>query len=195
MNNRSLALSVSGVVMSFLVVACSDNGSDSKSAGTRPAVTAATPAQTETSPAEDAAPPAATACPASTQLAYVCGPQNAEDILQIGTSDWLLVSGMNGAFTGTDSTGHIYLVNHVNKTYEELFPGPNPVFNLDGETFATCPGPLNPEGFSAHGLAVKEQSPGQYRLYITSHGEREAIEAFEINMSEEKAAIAWVGCE
>ena len=33
-----------------------------------------------------------------------------------------------------------------------------------------------------------------YRLYMTSHGAREAIEAFEIDARDAKPTIAWIGC-
>lgn len=133
-------------------------------------------------------------CQSSGDLGYVCGPLNAEDILQLGNSKWLIVSGMNGQFSGTNEAGHIYLVNHQDKSFETFFPGANPVFEQDTEMFAACTGPLNTENFSAHGLALNEQSAGQYRLYMTSHGEREAIEVFDVDARGDKPAITWVGC-
>lgn len=127
-------------------------------------------------------------------LKYICGLINAEDILPIGDTEWLITSGMNGQFFNTDDTGHIYLVNRIEKTFEEFFPGEKPKFDHDKEMFNACPGPINPENFSAHGLALQQQSAGQYRLYITSHGEREAVEVFNINAEGKKPAISWVGC-
>ena len=128
-------------------------------------------------------------CPSSGDLKYICGPKNAEDILPLGDTQWLITSGLNGQFSNTENTGHIYLVNRGEKTFEEFFPGETPTFDLDKEMFKTCPGPINPGGFSAHGLALQQQSSGQYRLYITSHGEREAIEVFDIDAKGTKPAI------
>ena len=133
-------------------------------------------------------------CKDSGNLKYICGPRNAEDILPLGDTQWLITSGMNGQFSNTNDTGHIYLVNRDKKTYEEFFPGKNPSFNLDKKMFDTSPGPINPENFSAHGLAIKKLSPNLFRLYITSHGAREAIEVFEINSQGSKPTISWVGC-
>ena len=133
-------------------------------------------------------------CQPSGNLKYICGPQNAEDILQIGNSDWLVISGMDGSREGTGVTGHLYLVNHRLKTYEVFFPGANPVYKQDRTMFADCPGPINPDKFSAHGLALQKQPDGRYRLYITSHGEREAIEIFDIDNVNSKPSISWVGC-
>jgi hypothetical protein len=132
--------------------------------------------------------------PNSGDIKYICGPKNAEDILPLGDTQWLITSGMSGQLSNTDDTGHIYLVNRREKTFEEIFPGATPDFDHHKEMFKACPGPINPENFSAHGLALQKQSSGQYRLYITSHGEREAIEVFNINPKGTKPSISWVGC-
>jgi hypothetical protein len=130
----------------------------------------------------------------SSDLKVIIGPQNAEDILPLGDTNWLVTSGMNGQTSRSNINGHIYLVNRKDKTFEEFFPGKNPIFDHDKKMFGECPRPINPDNFSSHGLAIKEQSAGQYRLYMTSHGEREAIEVFDINTGNTKPAISWVGC-
>ncbi|MBF8270066.1 MAG: SGL protein [Gammaproteobacteria bacterium] len=137
---------------------------------------------------------AADDCQPDGELNYICGLQNSEDILPLGKTDWLLSSGMDGQFSNTQITGHIYLVNRLEKTAEVFFPGASTAYNQDKVMFAGCPGPVNPEKFSSHGLALREQSSGIYRLYMTSHGEREAIEVFDIDARGKKPAITWVGC-
>jgi hypothetical protein len=128
------------------------------------------------------------------ELKIIYGPQNAEDILPLGDTQWLVTSGMNGQVSRSDIKGHIYLVNRKEKTFEEFFPGKNPLFDHDKKIFGECPRPINPDKFSSHGLAIKGQSSGQYRLYMTSHGEREAIEVFNINTGSTKPIIGWIGC-
>jgi hypothetical protein len=132
--------------------------------------------------------------PNSGDLKYICGLKNAEDILPLGDTQWLITSGMSDQLLNADDAGHIYLVNRSEKTFEEFFPGVKPTFDLDKEMFNACPGPINPEKFSAHGLALQQRSSGQFRLYITGHGEREAIEVFNIDTKSAKPAISWVGC-
>ena len=160
----------------------------------------------ETAPAagESAAPAAAsasvqatdTSCMAEQGIEYICGIVNGEDILRVSTP-WLLVSGMNGELSGdTSLSGRIHLVNPEDRSWEVLFPGPAPVFEHDTEMFAACPGPLDVNNFSAHGLALKAVG-GQaerYWLYMTSHGAREAIEVFQIDAAVAKPTIKWVGC-
>ena len=133
-------------------------------------------------------------CEPSGELQYVCGPQNAEDILQVGDTEWLITSGMNGDRWGTDTPGHLYLINHLTRAWEVLFPGAEPVFEQDMARFPDCPAPLNINNFSGHGLALREVAPGQYLLYVTSHGDREAIEAFRVDAGADKPVIRWIGC-
>ena len=133
-------------------------------------------------------------CKGSGDLKYICGPINAEDILPLGDTPWLITSGLNGQFSNTDDTGHIYLVNREEKTFEEFFPGEKPNFNQDKKMFGACPSSINPENFSAHGLALKQLSSNRFRLYVTGHGAREAIEVFDINTQGSKPAISWTGC-
>ncbi|MGD9160358.1 MAG: hypothetical protein PVG39_18220 [Desulfobacteraceae bacterium] len=133
-------------------------------------------------------------CRDSGDLKYICGPINAEDILPLGDTSWLITTGMNGQFSNTDDTGHIYLVNRDKKTFEEFFPGKNPRLNPDKKMFADSPGPINTSNFSAHGLALKQLSSNRFHLYITSHRAREAIEVFEIDTQDFKPTIIWVGC-
>ncbi len=130
----------------------------------------------------------------SEDLKIIKGPQNAEDILPLGDTGWLVTSGMNGQTSGSNISGHLYLINGREKTFEELFPGKNPIFDHDKKMFGECPRPINPDNFSSHGLALKKLSPGQYRLYMTSHGEREAIEVFNIDTKSAKPAVSWTGC-
>lgn len=146
------------------------------------------------SPAAEAAPPAPVDCSSYGALDYVCGPANAEDIVRLGSSNWLIASGMTPLQGPATTPGKLYLVDRATKQHEELFPGVAVRFQIDSATFADCPGPIDTRRFSAHGLALRERSAGVYRLYMTSHGAREAIEAFEIDARGARPEIAWVGC-
>jgi len=144
--------------------------------------------------AQQAAPPSD--CAPSGTLAYVCGPRNAEDIVALGDTGWLILSGMSaqGEAPSAASSGRLYLVDAAAKTYETWFPGASVSVNHDTAMFEDCPGPLNVANFSAHGLALREVAADRYKLYITSHGEREAIEVFDVDAAAEKPAITWRGC-
>ncbi|MFC1840517.1 SMP-30/gluconolactonase/LRE family protein, partial [Thermodesulfobacteriota bacterium] len=76
----------------------------------------------------------------------------------------------------------------------ELFPGETQKIEHDKEMFNACPRPVNHNSLSLHGLDLKQQSSGQYHLYVINHGEREAIEVFNIDAKGTKPAISWAGC-
>jgi hypothetical protein len=141
-----------------------------------------------------AAPAAQAGCEPDGDLRYLCGLVNAEDIIRIGDSNWLIVSGLDGQITNTDNNGHIYLVDHSAMTWEEWFPGEAPAFRHDTAMFGQCPGQIDVTQFSAHGLSLLDRGGGQYRLYMTGHGAREAIEVFDVDTSGSRPTIAWSGC-
>ena len=130
----------------------------------------------------------------SGDIKYLQGPLNAEDMQPLGETQWLVTSGLNGAPTNKDHTGHIYLINRKEKTFEELFPGAMQQLKPDKELFNDCQRPVNHNKFSGHGMDLKLQSSGLYRLYVINHGEREAIEVFSIDAKGAKPAISWAGC-
>lgn len=129
-------------------------------------------------------------CPSDAGISYICGLMNAEDLLMVGDTGMILTSGMANANTN----GHMYLVNPLDDSWEELVGGPNYSARPDTATFPNCPGPMDVTNFSSHGLALRETAPNVFDLYITSHGAREAIEAFTLDMSEGVADLTWKGC-
>jgi hypothetical protein len=157
-----------------------------------------------------AAAPSSTAsasCDPDGQLRYVCGPVNAEDVLQLGNTRWIVTSGLDGPLNGgAPARGHLYLIDHQAKSFTDWFPGAEPVFRHDRSMFPSCPGPLDTTSFSAHGVALREIGAGLYRLYVTAHGAREAIEVFEVaetvevrgsrrpGFTQPPPEISWVGC-
>lgn len=158
-----------------------------------------------------AAPPAGAGASASCDpdgaLRYICGPVNAEDVIQLGNTRWLVTSGMDGPLNGgAPARGRLYLVDTQVKAFTDWFPGTSPAFQQDRSMFPGCPGPVDVTSFSAHGLAVRETGAGSFRLYVVGHGAREAIEIFDVqnpvNVAGSRApgwvppppSITWVGC-
>src|SRR5690606_39690154 len=102
---------------------------------------------------------------------------------------WLLASGMNSQMSGGDFSGQLHLIDSETRSYAVVFPGEEPRLEQDMAAFPDCPGPLDVENFSAHGLALRADETGRQRLYMTSHGAREAIERSE----ERRVGKEW-GC-
>jgi hypothetical protein len=170
-----------------------ESGSTASTESAEPAPPAESSAPAEETAEAANAPAADAACPADGDLSYVCGLTNAEDIVPVGDSGWLLASSL-GAIGGPPSPGRIYLIDAEAKTARELFPGASPDLRLDQAMYPTCPGPLDLQAFDTHGLALREGVEGVYRLYATSHGAVEAIQAFEVDARGAEPTIAWVGC-
>lgn len=178
-------MTFSSLVLSLLA-ACGEPAGD----------TAATQAAEPAAPASATTSPTASACVDESQISYLCGVINGEDILKLGNSPYLLVSGMNGQLANNPAiNGRIHLVNPQDRSFSILFPGANPAFEHNATLYGSCPGPLDVTNFSAHGLALKplDTGPERFRLYMTSHGAREAIEIFEIDALS-ALTIKWVGC-
>jgi hypothetical protein len=130
------------------------------------------------------------ACNSQQGMVFVCGPQNAEDLVRVDGTTWIIASGMSGE----GISGHMYLLDPASRSYTELYPGSSPMFRWDKDEFPSCPGELDTANFSAHGLAIHAVGGGLHRLYVTSHGAREAVEIFEVDARSEKPSVAWVGC-
>ena len=133
----------------------------------------------------------ADSCAAYGKMKFLCGLNGPEDLMPIPGTKWIISGGMSGERT----SGHFYLIDGKAKTFTELFPGDNPHLMLNKKMFGNCPGPLDVTKFSAHGLSLRpEGAAGHYKMYITSHGAREAVEAFELDATGAKPMLTWVGC-
>ncbi len=136
--------------------------------------------------------PSPAACAPDATLSYLCGLENAEDLVAVPGGRWLIASSITsrGASVGA---GRLYLVDAATRTAEVLFPGAAPIMRRDATTYGDCT--IDLAAFDTHGLALRAlSSPGRFRLYATSHGSQEAIQAFELDASGERPGIAWVGC-
>lgn len=153
------------------------------------------PESVDTDAGDTASAPAPTAevedsCAPDGELTYICGLQNAEDILALGDTGMLLASGMSR----DNIVGHLYLIDPRNDSYRELIYGGGFGAELDGELYPNCPGLINLRDYSMHGLSLREYEPGRFDLYVTSHGAREAIEVFDLDMSGDSPSLSWQGC-
>ena len=130
-------------------------------------------------------------CLASDSLSYVCGVRNPEDIVRVGDTRWLVASSL--AASGVAGVGTILLIDSEAKAAEELFPGESPVLQHDATMFPDCP-TVDLEHLEVHGLSIRETAPDTFRLYATTHGAVEAIQAWELDATGDKPQLTWVGC-
>ena len=130
------------------------------------------------------------ACDPAAGLEFICGLTNAEDLVRVPGTPWIVASGLaEGEHTG----GHIYLVNAHERTVQALLPG-HVVYQQDTETFGACPGAPDETKFSAHGLSLRVGSSAEPTLYVVHHGERESVEVFKLGAGPAAPTLTWVGC-
>ncbi len=123
---------------------------------------------------------------------FICGVANAEDLVAVPQSDWVVASGVR-------APGALYVVNSRDKkTVVVVLPTDTLQARFDKKTYDSCPGPLNvaaeKERFRAHGVNL---TPGRNRvhtLYLVHHGNREAIEVFDIDGRGKVPTLTWIGC-
>jgi WD40 repeat protein len=130
------------------------------------------------------------ACDPAAGLTFICGLTNAEDLVQVPGTPWIVASGLAD---GEHTEGHIYLVNAHDRAVQVLLPG-RVVYQQDTETFGACPGTPDETKFSAHGLGLRAGSASEHTLYVVHHGERESVEVFKLKAGPVAPTLTWVGC-
>lgn len=126
-------------------------------------------------------------CGRSGDYGFVCGPRNAEDLVLVPGTRWIISSGMvEGAA--------IYLVDSEQKTSTNLYPAAGARAEHDTATYGNCPGAPDPANFITHGLNLRAGENGHSTLYAVSHGAREAIEVFDVDATGARPMLTWKGC-
>ncbi len=126
-------------------------------------------------------------CDASGEYAFICGPKNAEDLVRVPNTKWIIASGM-----APDAA--IYLIDSEQKSWAELYPAAAPRARQDMEIYGACPGSPDPNNFVTHGLNIRPGVDGHSTLYVVGHGDREAIEVFDVDANAEVPELTWTGC-
>lgn len=114
---------------------------------------------------------------------FVCGPANAEDLVLVPDSDWILSGGM-AAGAG------FYLIDAASGDWRGL----DVRAEHDAARYPGCPTPPAADELEIHGLNIRETADDRSLLFSVGHGAREAIEVFEVDSSGEVPSITWVGC-
>ena len=132
--------------------------------------------------------PASASCAPGAKLSYICGLRAPEDLVQVPGASWIIASGLANA--QQPGSGGLYLINETTKTAAKVAL---PNTGAPSAPYDKCPGPLNPQTFSAHGLSIRPMGPRRAHLFVVGHGGREAIEVFEVS-SGGAPKLAWIGC-
>ena len=126
-------------------------------------------------------------CSASGGLTYVCGIPNAEDLVLVPDTSWVLSSAMAPG-------GGIYLVDAERKTATQIYSDNADHIRHDKEVYGYCDTPPKLASFLTHGLNIRQGKEGHSTLYVVGHGGREAIEVFDVDASKTQPTLTWIGC-
>jgi len=142
-------------------------------------------------PCSLAQPPPAPAPPpcVPTDPGYVCtgAQQGPEDLVVLPGDAWVLASSMSG-------DGGIAAIRTSDRTAVKVYPIPGAKHPLDTKHYAGCPGPPTPGKFTTHGLYLFPGGGPVERLLVVGHGEREAIEVFNVDIRGATPELIWIGC-
>jgi hypothetical protein len=122
-------------------------------------------------------------CEAESGVDFVCGPKNAEDLVAVPETNWIIASGM-AAGSG------LYLIDSRAASWSAL----EPRVGHDATTFPRCAAPPDPATLITHGLNIRAGQSGRSTLYVVAHGARESIEVYDVDASAARPTLTWKGC-
>lgn len=128
-------------------------------------------------------PASAQSCAPAAGLDFICGPKNAEDLVRVPGTPWIIASGMTEGASLT-------LIDSRNGAYSAV----RPQAKADATTFANCATPPDATKAVTHGLNIRAGTTSHSTLYAVGHGAREAIEVFDVDATSAKPALTWKGC-
>jgi hypothetical protein len=134
----------------------------------------------------------ARAAPARSELSFLPGPVNPEDLVAIPHSRWLIASNFL-MDRGKEKPGDLYLIDRHRRTWTTMLSHID-LSGPAGAEFSACPGPPARDSFGAHGLALREGSNGHHQLYVVNHVARESVEVLDVASGRESVELRWVGC-
>lgn len=129
-------------------------------------------------------------CDGEAEADFICGPVNAEDLVRIPGTDWVLASRMAGP---GETRGMFYLINAATSSWRSLEIDAIPA-EPNTAAYPNCPDRPASASFHGQGLALAEQEGG-LRLLAVGHGGHEAVQIFDIILeADEEPSLVWRGC-
>ena len=125
-------------------------------------------------------------CAPDGDVQFICGPVSPEDFAPVPDSPWVIVASMV-------DEGHIYATDTRDLGATVIFPTAASGARHDTAMYGACPGPVTRQ-IRPHGLNLRVGDGGRHTLYVVGHGDREAIEVFELDVTGDMPALTWVGC-
>lgn len=121
-------------------------------------------------------------------VSYVTGVDNAEDLVAIPGTRWIVTGGLDGP----RGAGGFFLIDTRARRAQALRPV-NATAKPDPRRFPGCPG-APPQTVAAHGINLRPGPGRRATLYAVNHTGREAIEVFTLDHAPAVPTLTWVGC-
>ena len=127
---------------------------------------------------------------------FVCGLKNAEDLVRLGDTPWIVASHLDYSISGGNAVfgphGPVEAVRIDTHQVHQLYPAPDAHNDWDRSMYPDCSRP--PEGFSSHGLNVLRLGARNFRLLVANHGGRESVEIIDVSIRHSQPVATWRGC-
>ncbi|GLS28560.1 hypothetical protein SAMN04488498_10199 [Mesorhizobium albiziae] len=129
-------------------------------------------------------------CGGTADEKYICGPANAEDLVVIPGTNWILASRMANS---ADREGMFYLLDASDHSWRKL--DIDAIAEARDKTlYPDCPGKPTSALQRGHGIALDARN-GALKLLAINHGGRESVEIFTVTKNEgAEPSLAWAGC-
>jgi hypothetical protein len=127
------------------------------------------------------------ACNSDGRASYICGLQNAEDLIHIQNTSWVLA----GQIGPPPTDGGAYFINIKDGAVRKAEPD---FSRPRAAPYSACPGALRRDVFAAHGLGIRYGTAQVHEVFAVNHNERESIEVFDLDMSNPTPRLSWKGC-
>jgi hypothetical protein len=128
--------------------------------------------------------------------AFVCGLTNAEDLVRLTGTPWIVASHLDFSVSGSEvhfgPHGPLEAVRIDTHEVRRLYPTAEAGANWDRKTYSDCPTP--PASLSSHGLNVRFLEANRFRLYVANHGGRESVEIIDVAVRPKGLLSTWRGC-
>ena len=125
-------------------------------------------------------------CEPDGEVRFACGPISPEDLAAVPESPWVIASSM-------EDDGYLSVVDSRDHSSDVLFPTATSQPQHDRQRYGSCPG-MTIDGFRPHGISLLSGANGVHELYVVRHGQREAIEIFQLDVGRSSPTITWIGC-
>lgn len=133
----------------------------------------------------------------ASEPSFVCGVNNAEDLVRLAGTSWLVASHFNPDVTsGMPPTrygfGPLQAVHIDTHKVSILYPAPESKVDWDKQTYPDCSAP--PTSISSHGLGARQIGENRFRLYAINHDGRHSVEVIDVDAAGVQLRATWRGC-